>query len=181
MHSISTVVTTVILSNYLSQQRCEPQKQLIRPYDCSVRPIGSSPEKCDTYYPFVEYKTAFDWPIKIRIFKSKSEPIILGKLLRLCKMTLSTISSSEKVGKNIAGLFNTVLGFWQGDRFQFLQLHHGRRFTKISNISQWHHQYHCACQAEYYWCIQCYWTWICWYGSCGNWGQNQVCVRQVGA
>ena len=58
-----------------------------------------------TRHLFVDYKTAFDSPIRD----------IPAKLIRLCRMTLSNSCSSVKVGMDLYEPINTVRGFRQGD------------------------------------------------------------------
>lgn len=53
--------------------------------------------------------------IRYPLFATMSEFGIPAKLIRLCRMTLSSTLSSVKVGKNLSEPFNTVQGFKQGD------------------------------------------------------------------
>ena len=67
-----------------------------------------------THYLSVDYKVAFDSPLRYRVFATMSELGIPAKLVRLCRMPLSNSCSSIKVGMDISEPFDTVRGFRQG-------------------------------------------------------------------
>ena len=69
----------------------------------------------DTHHLFVDYKAAFDSPIRDQVYNIMSEFGIPAKLTRLCRMTLLNTSSAVKVGKNLSDPFNTIRGFRQAD------------------------------------------------------------------
>ena len=69
-----------------------------------------------THHLFVDYKAAFDSPIRaVMFFAAMSELGITAKLIRPCRMTLSNSCSSVKIGMDLSEPFDTVRGFKQGD------------------------------------------------------------------
>ena len=119
------VLTTVIC------ERLKPfAKALIGPYQCGFRPGKSTTDQIltlrqilkktyenqiDTHHLFVDYKAAFDSPIRDRVYAVMAELGIPAKLIRLCRMTLSKSQSSVKVGSDLSEPFVAVRGFRQGD------------------------------------------------------------------
>ena len=102
-------------------------KALIGPYQCGFRPGKSTIDQIftlrqilekglenqgRTHHLFVDFKTAFDSPVRDRVYNTMSELGIPAKLIRLSRMTLS---SSVKVGKDFSELFDAVQGCRQGD------------------------------------------------------------------
>ena len=77
---------------------------------CAMKRIVSS-----SAHHFVDYKAAFDSPIRDRVFAAMSELGIPAKLISLCRTTLSNSRSSVKVGMDISEPFDTARGFRQGD------------------------------------------------------------------
>ena len=65
----------------------------------------------DTYHLFVDYKAAFDRPVRDRVFSAMSELGISAKLIELCSIT---------VGMDVSEPFATVLDFGQGELFNFV-------------------------------------------------------------
>ena len=72
-------------------------------------------KQIDTYHLFVDYKAAFDSPIREKFYEAISELGIPTKLVRLCRMTLKSTKSSVKVGKDLTEPFETRQGLRQGD------------------------------------------------------------------
>ncbi|XP_051864248.1 uncharacterized protein LOC127566265 [Drosophila albomicans] len=85
---------------------------LIGPYQCGFRPGKSTIDQIftlrqilekthengiDTHHLFVDYKAAFDSPTRERLYATMSEFGIPAKLIRLCRMTLSSTISSVKL------------------------------------------------------------------------------------
>ena len=118
----------------LSSVMCERLKpivaDLIGPYQCGFRPGKSTTDQIftlrqilekthekqiDTYHLFVDYKAAFDSPIREKLYEAMSELGIPTKLIRLCRMTLNNTRSSVKVGKELTDPFDTRRGLRQGD------------------------------------------------------------------
>ena len=60
---------------------------------------------------FVDFKAAFDSPVRDRIYNAMSELCFPSKLIRLCRMMLSNSCSSVKIGKELSEYFDTVRGF----------------------------------------------------------------------
>ena len=102
-----------VLTGVLCERLKPLVKTLIEPYKCSFRPGKStidqifSPcrilqktheKQVDKHHLFINYKAAFDGPIRDRVFAAMSELGILAKLIRLCRMTLRNSCSSVKVG-----------------------------------------------------------------------------------
>ena len=119
-----------VLSSVLCERLKPFANTLIGPYQCGFRPGRSTidqiftlrqilektrEKQVDTHHLFVDYKAAFDSPIRDCLYTTMSEFGVPAKLVRLCKMTLSNSSSSVKVGNNLSEPFNTVRGFRQGD------------------------------------------------------------------
>ena len=76
----------------------------------TLRQILEKPHEqhIDTFHLFVDYKAAFDSPIRSEVFKAMSAFVIPAKLIRLCRITLSGTRSAVKVGKDLSEPFNTV-------------------------------------------------------------------------
>ncbi|XP_050745358.1 uncharacterized protein LOC127011601 [Drosophila biarmipes] len=86
-----------VLSSVICERLKPYTSTLIGPYQCGFRPA------------------AFDSPMKERLYATMSEFGIPAMVIRLCRITLSSIISSVKVGTNLSEPFNTVRGFRQGD------------------------------------------------------------------
>ena len=118
----------------LSSVICERLKPIVAhlsgPYQCGFRPGKSTTDQIftlrqilektlekqiDTYHLFVDYKAAFDSPIREKLYEAMSELGIPTKLIRLCKMTLNNTRSSVKIGKDLTESFDTRRGLRQGD------------------------------------------------------------------
>ena len=69
----------------------------------------------DTHHLFINYKAAFDNPIRDRVFAAISELDVPAKLIRLCKITLSNSCSSLKIGMDLSEPFDTVRAFREGE------------------------------------------------------------------
>ena len=113
---------------------------MIGPYQCGFRPGKSTIDQIftlrqilekthenqiDTHHLFVDYKAAFDSPIRDCLYATMSEFGIPAKLIRLFRMTLSNTCSSVKVGNDLSETFHTERGFRQGgplscDLFNFI-------------------------------------------------------------
>ncbi|XP_060665808.1 uncharacterized protein LOC132798106, partial [Drosophila nasuta] len=121
-----------VLSSVICERLKPYTSTLIGPYQCGFRPGKSTIDQIftlrqilekthengiDTHHLFVDYKAAFDSPTRERLYATMSEFGIPAKLIRLCRMTLSSTISSVKVGTNLSEPFNTVRGFRQGDPF----------------------------------------------------------------
>ena len=119
-----------VLSSVLCGRLKPFANTLIGPYQCGVRSGKSTidqiftlrqilekthEKQVDTHHLFVDYKAAFDSPIRDCLYATMSEFGIPAKLIRLCRMTLSNTTSSVKVGNNLSEPFSTVRGFRQGD------------------------------------------------------------------
>ena len=119
-----------VLSSVLCERLKPYTKTLIGPYQCGFRPGKSTIDQIftlrqilekthenqiDTHHLFVDYKAAFDSPIRDCLYATMSEFGIPAKLTRLCRMTLSNTCSSVKVGNDLSETFNTDRGFRQGD------------------------------------------------------------------
>lgn len=119
-----------ILSSVVCERLKTKVGEIIGPYQCGFRPGKSTTDQIftlrqilekthekqiDTYHLFVDYKAAFDSPIRSKVFQAMSEFGIPAKLIRLCKMTLTDTRSSVKIGKNLSEPFSTKRGFRQGD------------------------------------------------------------------
>ena len=72
-------------------------------------------QQIDTYHLFIDYKAAFDTPIREKLFETMSAYGIPSKLIRLCRMTLSDTKSSVKIGSDLSEPFTTTRGLRQGD------------------------------------------------------------------
>lgn len=119
-----------VLSGVICERLKPIAETLIGPYQCGFRPGKSTTDQIftlrqilektyenqiDTYHLFVDYKAAFDSPLRDRLYAAMSELGIPAKLVRLCRMTLSNTSSSVKVGNDLSEAFDTKRGFRQGD------------------------------------------------------------------
>ena len=119
-----------ILSSVLCERLKSKVGEIIGPYQCGFRPGKSTidqiftlrqilektqEKQIDTYHLFVDYKAAFDSPIRSKVFQAMSEFGIPAKLIRLCRMTLTETRSSVKIGKSLSEPFNTKRGFREGD------------------------------------------------------------------
>ena len=104
--------------------------EAIGPYQCGFRPGKSTidqiftlrktlektqEKQIDTYHLFVDYKAAFDSPIRGKLYEAMSDLHIPEKLIRLCWMTLTHIKTAVKIGKNLSEPFTTKRGLRQGD------------------------------------------------------------------
>ena len=118
-----------VLTGVLCERLKPLVKTLIGTYQCGFRPSKSTiyqiftlrqilekihEKQVDTHHLLVDYKAAFDRPIRDRVFAAMSELGIPAKLIRLCRMTLSNSYSSVKVGMDLSEPFETVRGFRQG-------------------------------------------------------------------
>ena len=119
-----------ILSTILCERLKPYTNTLIGQYQCGFRPGKSTIDQIftlrqilekthehqvDTHHLFVDYKAAFDSPIRESLKKVMVEFKIPAKLIRLCMMTLRNTTSSVKVGSDLSEPFDTVRGFRQGD------------------------------------------------------------------
>ena len=91
-----------VLTNVLCERLMPHAKALIEPYQCSFKPGKSTidqiftlrpilKETCEkqdkTHHLFVDFKAAFDSPVREHVYTAMSELGIPAKLIRLCKMT----------------------------------------------------------------------------------------------
>ena len=67
------------------------------------------------HHLLVDFRAAFDSPVRYRVYTAMSELGIHAKLIRLCRMTLSSSCSSVKVGKDLSESFDTMRVIRQGD------------------------------------------------------------------
>ena len=67
------------------------------------------------HHLFVDYKTAFDSPIRDRVYTPMSELSTSAKLTRLCRMMLSNFCSYARVRMDLSEPFDDVRSFRQGD------------------------------------------------------------------
>ncbi|XP_073814500.1 uncharacterized protein [Musca autumnalis] len=119
-----------IVSGILCERLKPMVNEIIGPYQCGFRPGKSTIDQIftlrqilektqemqiDTFHLFVDYKAAFDSPIRSKVFQAMSDFGIPAKLIRLCRMTLTETRSSVKIGKNLSEEFTTKRGFRQGD------------------------------------------------------------------
>ncbi|XP_073848775.1 uncharacterized protein [Musca autumnalis] len=119
-----------IVSGILCERLKPMVNEIIGPYQCGFRPGKSTIDQIftlrqilektqemqiDIFHLFVDYKAAFDSPLRSKVFHAMSEFGIPAKLIRLCKMTLTDTRSSVKIGKNLSEEFCTKRGFRQGD------------------------------------------------------------------
>lgn len=119
-----------VLTSVMCERLRPYAEALIGPYQCGFRPGRSTVDQIftlrqilekshenqiDTYHLFVDFKAAFDSPLRDRLFATMSELGIPAKLTRLCSMTLSNTISSVKVGNDQSETFNTKRGLRQGD------------------------------------------------------------------
>ena len=113
---------------------CERLKSFVKaltgPYQCAFRPGKFTTDQIltlrqvlektyqnqiDTHYQFVDYKAAFDSPIRDRVCTVMAELGIPAKLIRFCRMTLSKAESSVKFRSDFSEPFVAMRGFRQGD------------------------------------------------------------------
>ena len=119
-----------VLSSVVCERLKPIAETLIGPYQCGFRPGKSTTDQIftlrqilektheyqiNTCHLFVDFKSAFDSPIRDEVYTAMSEFGIPAKLIRLCRMTLSNSRSSVKVGSNLSEPFDTARGFRQGD------------------------------------------------------------------
>ena len=119
-----------VLSTILCERLKPYTNTLVGPYQCGFRPGRSTTDQIftlrqilekthefqvDTYHLFVDYKAAFDSPVREAVHEIMTELGIPAKLTRLCMMTMSNTTSSVKVGAEISEPFDTLRGFRQGD------------------------------------------------------------------
>lgn len=70
----------------------------------------------DTYYLFIDYKTAFDTPIRAKFFETMSAYCIAANVTYThCKMTLSNKKSLVKIGSDLSEPLTTTRGLRQGN------------------------------------------------------------------
>ncbi|XP_060665548.1 uncharacterized protein LOC132797786 [Drosophila nasuta] len=101
-----------VLSSVICERLKPYTSTLIGPYQCGFRPGKSTIDQIftlrqilekthengiDTHHLFVDYKAAFDSPTRERLYATMSEFGIPAKLIRLCRMTLSSTISSVKL------------------------------------------------------------------------------------
>ena len=120
-----TFIAYKVLTSVLCERLKPHTKALIGAYQCGFRPtklftLRQILEKRDVNQDkaqdlVVNFKIAFESPLRDRIYAAMSELGISAKLIRLCRMTLSNLCSSVKVGKDLSEPFDTVCGFRQGD------------------------------------------------------------------
>ena len=119
-----------VLSTILCERLKPYTNALIGSYQCGFRPGKSTIDQIftlrqilekthefqvDTHHLFVDYKAAFDSPIREAVHEIMAELGIPAKLTRLCMMTMSNTTSSVKIGSEISEPFDTIRGFRQGD------------------------------------------------------------------
>ncbi|XP_062141784.1 uncharacterized protein LOC133849679 [Drosophila sulfurigaster albostrigata] len=129
MHQLPGISLIAISYKVLSSVICERLKPytstLIGPYQCGFRPGKSTIDQIftlrqilekthengiDTHHLFVDYKAAFDSPTRERLYATMSEFGIPAKLIRLCRMTLSSTISSVKENHELYELYDDVRG-----------------------------------------------------------------------
>ena len=119
-----------VLSSVLCEKLKPIVKKLIGPYQCGFRPGKSTidqiytlrqilektqEKQIDTHHLFVDFKAAFDSTIRDHLYAAMSEFGIPAKLIRLCRMTLSSTSCLVRIGMDLSEPFDTKRGFRQGD------------------------------------------------------------------
>ena len=102
-----------VLTSVLCERLKPHAKALIGPYQCGFRPGKSTIDQIftlrqilekrhenqdKTHHLFVDFKAAFDSPVRDRVYTAMSELGIPAKLIRLCRMTLSNSCSSGRKG-----------------------------------------------------------------------------------
>ncbi|KAI8121895.1 Craniofacial development protein 2 [Lucilia cuprina] len=111
-----------ILSGVICDRLKPYTNNLIGKYQCGFRPGKSTIDqiftlrqllektmerKIDTHHVFVDYKAAFDTPIREKFYVAMSELGIPTKIVRLCSMTLRNTKSAVKVGADLSESFHT--------------------------------------------------------------------------
>ena len=131
----------------LSRVMCERLKpivaDLIGPYQCGFRPGKSTTDQIftlrqilekthekqiDTYHLFVDYKAAFDSPIREKLYEAMSELGIPTKLIRLCRMTLNNTRPGPQL-RSVKILPNLLIQDEDSDK--------ATRYRVISSTSSW--------------------------------------------
>ena len=106
-----------VLTRVLCERLKPHAKALIAPYQCGFRPSKSTIDQIftlrqilekrhedqdRTHHLLVDLKAAFDSPVRDRVYTAMSELGIPAKLIRLCRMTLSNLCCSIKIGKDLS-------------------------------------------------------------------------------
>ena len=69
----------------------------------------------DAYHLFIDFKAVYDSIARVKLYDAMSSFGIPAKLIRLVKMTMTTVTCQVKVHGKLSRPFATTIGLRQGD------------------------------------------------------------------
>ena len=119
-----------ILSSILQERIAPYAKTIIGQYQCGFIPgksttdqiftLRQAMEKClefniPTYHLFIDFKAAYDSIARVELYKAMREFGIPNKLTRLCRLTMTNVTSQVKKAGLLSRPINIFNGLRQGD------------------------------------------------------------------
>lgn len=119
-----------ILSSILQDRITPYAKTIIGQYQCGFIPgksttdqiftLRQAMEKClefniPTYHLFIDFKAAYDSIARVELYKAMREFGIPNKLTRLCRLTMTNVTSQVKIAGLLSRPINIFNGLRQGD------------------------------------------------------------------